>query len=302
MLLQCEGCGAQISVEAGLRTTRCPFCAAPAVIERPCEQDLGQPTFVLGFVITEADARARARRWINRAWLAPGGFRRADVGELRGIYVPAYLYTAAAHVRYTASIGEDYTVTETYTTTDSKGRTVVRTRTRIETEWRSLEGPWAAYVDDLVVTASRGVPNAELEAIEPFDFRALRRYTPTVLSGWTAEDPSLDQPTCLNTARQEAKEQISKRLEQHMPGDRHRGLHYEINLEDEALELVLVPVWVLAVRYRPDRPPVRLLVNGQTAALGGRAPRSALKIAILVVTALAAIALVAAAVWLGAQR
>ena len=55
-----------------------------------------------------------------------------------------------------AEIGETYT--ETYTTTNAKGQRVTRTRTK--TEWRPLRGEWADYVNDVVVTASRGIPRS----------------------------------------------------------------------------------------------------------------------------------------------
>jgi len=268
--LRCEGCGAALQLAVGQRAARCPYCTAPVVVGRAPAQAGPEPTFVLGFRVTEAAALMTARKWIASTWFTPRAFRRADVTETRGIYVPAYLYSAAAHVEYRAEIGEHYTVTETYT--DSKGKT--RTRTRTKTEWRSLQGKWSAFVDDLLVTASQGLPNDELEAVEPFDLRALRRHTPKVISGWLAEDPSIDEPRCRALAHQEAQASIGRRLGEHMPGDSYRGLEYETRLHHEDLELLLLPVWVLAVRYAPDRPAIRMVLNGQTGAIHGRPPRS----------------------------
>lgn len=287
--LRCEGCGAALQLAAGLRASRCPYCTAPVIVERGSAVDRPNPTFVLGFVVTEAAARAAARKWIASTWFTPRAFRRADVTETRGVYVPAYLYSAEAHVEYRAEIGEHYTVVETYT--DSKGKT--RTRMRTKTEWRSLAGQWSAFVDDLVVTASQGLPNEELEAVEPFDLRALRRHTPKLISGWLAEDPSLPAAHCRALAHQEAQASIGRRLHEHMPGDSHRVLEYETRLRHEDLELLLLPVWVLAVRYAPDRPAIRMVLNGQTGRIHGRPPRSWIMIVGLVLAVVAAIAIVA---------
>lgn len=295
--LSCEGCGAALNVASGERTTRCPYCASPAVVARP--RSAGEdPTFVVGFVIPESDARTRAKAWMRGTWFVKSGFKEADVTDMRGVYLPAYLYSASAHVGYTASIGENYTVTETYTTTDANGKTVTRTRTRVETEWRSLSGEWSAYLDDVVVTASRGLHNDELEAIEPYDLRALRRYTPKVLSGWLAEDPSRTATECAEMARDEAIQQIGRRVGAFMPGDSHRELRYRTRFAHEHGALVLLPVWVLAVKYDPEQPAVRMVLNGQTGALVGRPPRSWAKVAIAVVAGILAVALV---VYLGVQ-
>lgn len=273
------------------RTARCVYCTSPSVVARPPSPDRPDPAFVLGFVLPPERAVSIARRWIRKPLLAPEAFRRAAPSDIRGLYLPAYVYTASARSQFSAQIGEDYTVTETYTTTDSNGNTVTETRTRTETEWRSLSGQHATYVHDRVVTASRGIPNAELEAIEPFDLRALHRYTPKVISGWAAEEPSLAMGDCLAMARQEAVEEVGRMLSRFMPGDSHRALNYRTQLAEEHLALALLPVWVLAVRYAPDQPPVRLLVNGQTGRITGRAPRSTVKVALIVLVLVLAIAL-----------
>jgi hypothetical protein len=274
--LACRECGAQLRIEPQLRTAICPYCAAPAVVERPPTRDRPSPAFALGFTVTRDAAAAEAKRWVRRRSLfARSGVRRARIEELRGLYVPVYLYTVEAHSAYTAMIGENYT--ETYTTTDSKGRTVVRTRTR--TEWRDLAGSHATFVPDVVVTASKGIPNDELEAIEPFDLRLLRRYDPGLVAGWIAEEPSLDRESCLAAARQETLGRVAGLLKEFMPGDSHRELNFRTEFHNEDATLVLAPVWALAVRYDAQRPPFRLLVNGQTGKVGGKVPRSWLKIA-----------------------
>ena len=81
-----------------------------------------------------------------------------------------------------------------------------------------------------------------------------------------------------------------------MPGDSHRDLVHQTWLEQESLELVLVPVWVLALRYREDRGLLRVLVNGQTGRVAGAVPWSRLRIALAVAAALLVVAAVVAAV------
>lgn len=291
--LSCESCGASLNVAAGERTAICPYCASPAVVAKP--RAAGEdPAFVVGFVIPEEDARKRARAWIRGTWFVKSAFAKADLSAVRGVYLPAYLYSGSAAVEYTAQIGENYTVTETYTTTDAQGKTVTRTRTKTVTEWRSLQGSWGAYLDDVIVTASRGLHNAELEAIEPYDLRALHRYTPKMLSGWLAEDPSRTVAECAAMAREEAVAQVGRRVSAHMPGDSHRSLQYSTRFEHEHGALVLLPVWVLAVKYDPEAPAVRMVLNGQTGALIGKPPRSWQKIALAVVGGLGLIVGIAA--------
>lgn len=286
MNLSCQSCGAQLVVADTLRTTTCPYCAASSVVERPPTPDRPLPTFALGFVQTPQKARELARQnLLRRSFWAPSSVRKASVEELRGIYVPAWLYSALAESDFSANIGEDYTETETYTTTEN-GKTVTKTRQVTRTEWRPLRGRHAAYIPDVLVTASSGLPNDELEHIEPFDLRALRRYDDALVAGWISEEPSLPQAQCQQQARAEVEQQLRQRLSSFMPGDSHRDLQYSTRFHQESLVVCLLPVWVLALRHDPKSPPLRFLVNGQTGKVYGRVPVSWVKVLIAVVLAL----------------
>ncbi|MFP6762250.1 MAG: hypothetical protein VB858_01490 [Planctomycetaceae bacterium] len=282
--ISCGACGVTLHVESHLRTTQCPFCASPSVIERPPSVSRPDPTFVVGFVIDQARAAQIVQRWIrSRSLFARSDFKQAAATLTRGVYLPAWLYGAIARTSYSAQIGENYQETQTYTTRDSKGNTVTRTRTVTKTEWRSLQGQHSCYVLDVIVTASGGVSNAALEAIEPFDLRALRRYSPSLISGWLAEDPSRSKAECLQLAHNESVENISAMLNDFMPGDRHRDLNYQSSLDEEVIDLVLLPVWSFAVKYHPEKDAVRILVNGQTGRVHGRVPTSAIKVTVAVI-------------------
>ena len=118
----CGQCGATLAFD-GVRTQRCPYCDSPNFVERPPTPGLPDPQFVVTFIGDAAVARRALDRWLgSRTMFADSSLRRAKVEDLRGVYVPAYLYSAVARTDYTAQIGENYTETETYTTTDSQGK------------------------------------------------------------------------------------------------------------------------------------------------------------------------------------
>ena len=288
--LSCRSCGAKLVVEPTHRTTRCPYCDTPSVIDRPATADRPDPVFAICFTIDGDQARSFLRSYLSRRHWAPKALRQATAERVEGVYLPAYLYSAVAHSRYRASIGENYTTTEF----DAKRKSMRRVS---KTEFRTLEGSHRCYVDDLVVTASEGIPNIELEAIEPFDLTGLRRFAPAMVSGWTSEEPSLSRNASLEFARQETRADVARRLRAFMPGDSHHGLQSSTTLTDEAMDLVLLPVWVCAVRWGEGKEPIRLLVSGQSGRVAGEVPISWAKIAAVVGAGLALIGL---AVILGA--
>lgn len=284
MNLACESCGAALEIPAELRTGTCPYCESPQVVERPPDPHRPNPAFALGFLIGKKAAHERVRQWLKgRTLFARSGVHQAKLEEVKGIYLPAYLYSALARSEYQVDIGENYT--ETRTTGSGKNR---RTVTEVKTEWRKLAGRFTGYLADIVVTASKGLQNFELEGVEPFDLRQLARYSPAIVSGWMVEEASLPSSAGLALAREEANAQIERRLRQFMPGDSHRNLQHRTRLEDESLDLALIPLWVFAARYDANRPPMRVVLNGQTGKVHGKVPLSWVKILSAVLAALVA--------------
>jgi len=293
----CGHCGASLTFD-GVRTATCPYCASPNFVEHPPSTDRPAP----GFVVTFAGDAAAARRWLDR-WLhgrsifADSAIKRATIEDLRGVYVPAYLYSAVAHTDYTAAIGEHYTETETYEVKDKDGNQRTETRQVTRTEYRELSGHHVGYVTDVVVSASAGLPNRELAAIEPFDFKQLRRYTPAMVSGWITEEFSRSVDDCTRMCRSEAIDDVGAKLRRFMPGDSHCDLHWRSTVSWESLDPILVPVWVLALRYRDDKPLLRVVINGQTGAIAGKAPLVWWKIALAVVPVVIAAAIALYLYW-----
>ena len=297
--LTCPGCGAVVDVDAGHASAVCVYCATPGVVARPRKTGAPRPALLVPFVVGKDEATKAVKQWQrSRSIFAHGGVKHASIEVMRGVYVPAWLYSCVARSGYTARIGEDYQETETYTTTED-GKTVQRTRTVTKTEWHTLEGDHAQYVADVIVTASRGVPNDELERVEPFDLRGLRRRDDQALVGWLVEEASLDSTAGLNMAREETSGVIRRALSSFLPGDSHSDLHFNTHFDRESLDLLLVPLWVLAVRYDPQKPALRLLVNGTNKKVAGATPWSAPKIAAAIIVVCVVVALVAVVFYRG---
>ena len=194
----CESCGAEMEIEPRMRTARCPYCDSPAVVDRPRTEDRPDPVFVIGFAVDRHQAERAIRQRIGSKWLAPRAFKKARVEHLQGVYMPAYLWSAASDSIYSAVVGEYY-----YASTFDPRKKKARRERKIE--FHEFKGEHASYVADVVVSASRGLPNAEIEAIEPFDLEGLRRYSPALVSGWISEEPSLTVEKCRGLARTEAE-------------------------------------------------------------------------------------------------
>lgn len=282
---------AQVPTGEGLRSEVCPYCASPNIVERPPAPGRPDPRFVVTFTGDAAFARRALDRWLgSRTWFADSALRRARVEDLRGVYTPAYLYSAIAETDFTAQIGEHYTETVTVTVRGADGKEREETRTETRTEHRPLAGRHVGYVTDVLVSASAGLSNAELARIEPYDLKQMRRYSPALVAGFVAEELARPPEECERASRGEAVELIGGQLRRFMPGDSYSDLSWRTSVRWEAMDPILVPVWMFAVRYREDRPPLRVAINGQTGKITGKVPLAWWKIVAAVVVLAAIIA------------
>jgi hypothetical protein len=293
--LHCEGCGASILVPESERTVRCAFCGAPYVAAGEAAAGRHAPEFVLPFTTSRAEAERAFRAWMQKGgWFRPGDLAlRSVLAHMRGVYIPFWSFTMRSESSWSARIGEHWyeTITETYTDMVN-GKPVVKTRTRRvqRTEWYPLEGKFHQFHSNCLVPASRGIDRASAERIQPFPVAEASRYSPHFLSGWLCEEYSLAREEAARIAEGELRGRERRDIAAFLPGDVQEDLAATTELHDPAEDLVLLPVWILAYRYRAKT--YRYLLNGATGKEHGEKPLSGARIAALIIIVLAVIALV----------
>lgn len=294
----CESCGADVVTTQQERSFTCPFCDSSYVAEVTLDTGRQRPEFVIGFAIDHARAQQLFFEWLGKnSWFRPSDLKTQSLTDKqRGVYLPFWHFTMKAHSRWSASIGEHWYRTETYTYRDKDGKTHTATRQVQETEWWPLSGEHDKYYYGYLVSASKGLPQKEAMAIQPYQLSALVRYRPLYLAGWLSEEYSVDSPQAIQVAEEEFKRRQQRAVASFLPGDTHQDLHVDTDLAMTGSDLILLPVHVLSYRYR-DRQ-YRFLVNGQTGKFYGEKPWSAIRIGIAIVFGLLLILLVFLAIFL----
>ena len=103
------------------------------------------------------------------------------------MYLPFWTYYCHTDTAYTGERGEYYYTTETYTETDSSGNSVQRTREVQHTRWDPASGTVSGDFNNVLVPATKAVPEARLNKLEPWDLNALCGYEPGYLAGFRAQ-------------------------------------------------------------------------------------------------------------------
>jgi hypothetical protein len=290
---RCKNCGAEVATDPNQRSYVCAFCDSTYVVEfSPAQSGRKQPEFVIPFVITPDRGVELFQKWIASNHLfRPGDLRTARIEEkLKGVYLPFWAFSMLATSQWRATIGEYWYRTETYTTTEN-GKTVTRTRRVQETEWWELSGNHHHYYSGYLVSASRGLTQAEADRIKPFQLAALRRYASAYLAGWLCEEYSIDRDSAEQICRGEFLRQEETNIRGFLPGDTYRNFGSSTQFSHVNEDLILLPLYVLSYRYRDKL--FRFMINGQTGKVEGDKPISWPRIWIAIGLALAAIVVVA---------
>ncbi|PRY80829.1 TFIIB-type zinc finger domain-containing protein [Marivita geojedonensis] len=276
----CPNCAAQVEFDPGVHAAECPFCATPVVADTGRSRHI-KPKGLLPFALDEKDARKAMTDWLGGLWFAPNGLQDyARKGrKMTGIYVPYWTFDADTASSYRGERGTVYYETRRVVR-NGKSETVRVAKVR----WRPASGRVARFFDDVLVLASRSLPKAYTDALEPWDLSALEPYQPEYLAGFRAEAYTVELPEGYTEARSYMDRVITRDVKFDIGGDRQRIHQIETRVSDVTFKHILLPVWLAAYKYRGKS--YRFVVNGRTGAVQGERPWSGWKIAFAVVLGL----------------
>ncbi|MFQ6012972.1 MAG: primosomal protein N' (replication factor Y) - superfamily II helicase [Thermoplasmata archaeon] len=278
---KCENCGAIQALEPAVIATECAFCGSPAIMETPSNPDLVRPTALVPFALDAASARAKYRQWLGAWWrrlISPGSLKKtAVITKLTGVYTPFYTFDAQAESDWSGWRGDYYYVTV------GSGKNARRER---RTRWTYGSDHHSRFYDDILVYASRGLPEETLRKAMPYHLSRMVPYKTEFLAGFAAEEYTSDPESLWGSARDTMKSEEWRACRRELGGDTYRNLQVHTVLQDPTWKHILLPLYV-ASYVHGDRH-YHFLVNGQTGEVKGSAPISWAKVGGIVGIAIAA--------------
>ncbi len=287
--VRCPGCQAPVLLEDNVVTDACPFCGTHLSNTKPEEaKEQIPPQCILPFAIAKQKAIAAFNAWIGGLWFAPSDLRQlANLGQLSGIYVPFWTYDSMTYTHYTGQRGDDYWETESYT--DAQGHRATREVRR--TRWTYVSGEVDHFFDDVLVCASRSLPDPYVRKLEPWDLQDLESFKADFLAGFKTERYTVSLGDGFAAAQQIMDAEIRRLCTQDIGGDHQRLSDVATQHVGITFKYLLLPIWLAVYRY--NNTTYRILVNARTGEVTGSRPWSVLKIALLVLAILIVIAIVA---------
>ena len=253
----CKSCGGEIVGDETMGATSCPFCGNPTVIPSQFAGDL-RPDVVIPFKTTKEDAKKGLRKHLEGKKLVPKVFRSENhIDEVKGIYVPFWLFDADAHVhatyRATRNLRSwrqgDFMMHETSHFAVTRGGTV--------------------KFENVAIDGSTEMDDVLMESIEPFDYSQAVPFNTAYLSGYLAERYDVSAEESVERANARVRRSVDElysgaRLSGYDSAERETCF---IRLENGHTKYGLYPVWLLNTNWRGQR--YTFAMNGQTGRFIG---------------------------------
>ena len=179
----CTSCGAELVCGPETAATTCPYCGNPTVLGGQLSGKL-KPEYIIPFRMDKKTAIENLKKYYKGKAFLPKAFKESNhIEEIQGVYVPFWLYDGRMEARgaYKAEISESH----------RDGDYIVTTTRHFD----------VARVGDadfvrVPVDGSSKMPDAHMDAIEPFDYSDLKPFSTAYLPGFLADRYDEDDKKC----------------------------------------------------------------------------------------------------------
>ncbi len=254
----CKSCGGEIVGDANTAATECPYCGNPVVLMGQFSGDL-KPDYVIPFKLNKEAAKEALKNHYKGKFLLPKVFKDENhIDEIKGMYVPFWLFDADAHADIT------YKATKVRTWSDSDYRYT-------ETKYYSVFRSGDVGFERVPVDGSTKMPDDLMESIEPYNFKDAVQFNTPYLAGYIADKYDVDADQSVQRANTRIKRSTEESFQATVKGFTSVVPETSfIQLSNGKAKYALYPVWLLNTSWQDKK--YLFAMNGQTGKLVGDLP------------------------------
>lgn len=259
----CPSCGAELLTDETTAATSCPYCGNNAIVPGQLSGAL-KPDYIIPFQLDkEAAKRALKNHYRGKIFL-PKAFSAANhIEELKGIYVPFWLFDAGADADCS------FHATRSHTHREGDYRVTV-------TEHFHVRRGGSMDFERVPTDASQKMPDDYMDSIEPFDYDGLKPFSAAYLPGYLADKYDVSAGESMPRADQRCRHSAIEVMQRDVAGYATvTPTRCDVRLRRGKVQYALLPVWTLRTKWQGKE--YLFMMNGQTGKLVGDLPVSKAK-------------------------
>lgn len=254
----CNSCGGELVADENTSATHCPFCGNPVMLTGRLS-GAWKPDLVIPFQKTKEDARQALREFTAGKKLLPKLFKSENhIDEVKGVYVPFWLYDAQADAQL------HFEGVQTHTWRAGQYQYTER-------KYYDVERAGSLLFDNVPVDGSAKMPADLMESLEPYDVSQARPFQTAFLSGYLADKYDVDSDESAARADERIKRSAEDAIGSTVVGyDSLSPMGGNVQINRAKPKYALYPVWMLTTTYQNKQ--YRFAMNGQTGKFVGTLP------------------------------
>ena len=258
MAYNCPSCGAELICDETTAAMSCPYCDNPTIIPSSVSDTL-KPDLIIPFKLDKEAAKAALREHMKGKKLLPKVFSSENhIDEVKGVYVPFWLYDTEVHGDFVFS----GTQVRTWSDYDY---------TYTETRYFDLERRGDMSIENLPVDASVQMDDDLMESIEPYDLSQAVEFKNAYLAGYFANRYDLTAEENRQRANERVKKSAHDAFCATTTGYLSAGTkHANLRVRKSRAKYAFYPVWILNTTWRGKK--YTFAMNGQTGKFVGDLP------------------------------
>ena len=261
----CPSCGAELFCEETTGATRCPYCNNPSIIPGQFSGTL-KPDYIIPFKLDQKAAEDALRRHYRGKPLLPKVFSRENhIKEIRGIYVPFWLFDGVAE----GNITFHATRTHTYRRGDTE---------YTDTDHFNVYREGRLAFSRVPADGATKMPDGHMDAIEPFRYEELKEFSTAYLPGYLANKYDVSAKENIPRIEKRMKETLLHELHSSVSGYQTcTPQRQSLSIRQGKVSYALLPVWMLNTHWNGND--YLFAMNGQTGKIVGDLPVSKARLA-----------------------
>lgn len=254
----CKFCGGEITADETTAATHCPYCDNPVVMVGKLSGIL-KPDYIIPFKLDKAAAKAALKKHMSGKKLLPKNlYSDAKLEEIKGVYVPFWLYDADADAQIR------YKGTRTNSWSDHN---YIYTRT----SYFGIDRAGSLGFLNVPVDGATKMPDDLMESLEPFDFSAAQPFQTAYMSGYMADRYDISHEESMKRANERVKASTEKAFRDTVSGyNTVLTEQSSVRLANGKAKYAMYPVWLMTTRYQGQQ--YLFAMNGQTGKMAGNLP------------------------------